>query len=207
MRPSNALPYELYADGRFDNKQFMLTMTAKNELFGKQSLGAPFQVYQVSTDDVVLRSYTVIAGDQLRDSWSIDAPYHFQLYGPNGFFRAFKGSAENPSIEITCDYERDAKRGFTGNVLVKLTNTDPQRTHQIQLIDNAYHTKDVQKMLDKAGTKGAQQTILLNLKNSHNWYDFTVKVAGFEAFLQQYAGRVETGKSGFTDPLMGQTIV
>ncbi|WP_461040382.1 phosphocholine-specific phospholipase C [Spirosoma harenae] len=207
VRPSNALPYELYADGRSSKNQFVLTLAAKNELFGKQSLGAPFQVYQVVTDDVVLRSYTAVAGDELRDSWSIDSPYHFQLYGPNGFFRVFKGSADNPPIDIICDYERDAKKNFTGNVLVRLINTDPQRTHQIQLVDNAYHTKAIQRILDKAGTKGAQQTVVLNLKNSHNWYDFSVKAVGFDAFMQQYAGRVETGKAGFTDPLMGQTIV
>ncbi|GAB3964675.1 phospholipase C, phosphocholine-specific [Spirosoma terrae] len=207
MRPANALPYELYADGRLVGNQFTLTMAARNEVFGKQALSAPFQVYEMLNDDVTLRSYTVVAGDQLSDGWASDKPYQLRVYGPNGFYREFKGGAENPPVEISCEYERDAKKQFTGNILVRLKNTDAQRTYPIQLTDNAYRGKGEQKVLDKAGTKGAQQTITLNLKNSHNWYDFSVKVAGFDTFAQQYAGRVETGKAGYTDPLMGGMIV
>ncbi|MBD2751303.1 phosphocholine-specific phospholipase C [Spirosoma validum] len=207
IRPANALSYELYADGRIDNKRFRLTMSARNEVFGKQALGAPFQVHQILNDDVAIRSYTVATGDQLSDFWPADVPYHLRIYGPNGFFRDFKGAPGNPPIEISCEYERDARKQFTGNVVVKLKNTDAQRTYQVQLVDNSYHTKSEQKILDKAGTKGAQQSIVLTLKGSYNWYDFSVKVAGFDTFLQQYAGRVETGKPGYTDPLMGQTIV
>ncbi|GAB4053732.1 phosphocholine-specific phospholipase C [Spirosoma litoris] len=206
VRLANALPYELYVDGHANGKQFIMTLAAKNEVFGKQALGAPFQVYQVLPDDVKIRSYTVVAGDQLSDSWSLDEPYHLCVYGPNGFLREFKGAANNPAIEISCSYERDAKKQLTGNVLVKLKNLDPQRAYAIQLTDNAYHTKGEQKTLDKAGAKGAQQTLLLSLKNSHNWYDFSVKVTGFDTFEQRYAGRVETGKVGYSDPLMGQAI-
>ncbi|WP_338876315.1 phospholipase C, phosphocholine-specific [Spirosoma sp. SC4-14] len=204
IRPANALPYELYADGRTAGNRFVLTMAARTDAFGKQATGAPFQVYQIQNGDVAVRSYALLPGDQLSDSWAADGPYHLRLYGPNGFFREFKGGAGNPPVEIMCEYERDAKKKFTGNVFVRLKNNDAARTYPIQLIDNAYHAKGEQRMLDKAGTKGAQQTIVLNLKNSHNWYDFSVKVAGFESFLQQYAGRVETGKPSYSDPLMGR---
>ncbi|MVM32747.1 phospholipase C, phosphocholine-specific [Spirosoma sp. HMF4905] len=207
VRLANALPYELYVDGRTDGKQFMLTLAAKNEVFGKRALGAPFQVYEILPTDLKIRSYTVVAGDQLSDSWSLNAPYHLRAYGPNGFLREFKGGTANPAIEISCEYERDAKKQFTGNVLVKLKNMDQQRSYSVQLTDNAYHTKGEQKTLDKSGTKGAQQVIAMNLKNSHNWYDFSVKIAGVDTFEQRYAGRVETGKIGYSDPLMGQTIV
>ena len=206
IRPSCALQYELYADGHTVDNRFTLTLAAQNKSFGKQALGAPFQVYQVVNNDVMLRSYTVAAGDQLTDSWPLDPVYHLRVYGPNGFFREFKGATTTPPVTVSCDYEQDAKKQFTGNVLVKLMNTDAQRMHQVNVIDNAYHTQEQQKTLDKAGTKGAQQTIVLNLKNSYNWYDFCVKITGFDAFVQQYAGRVETGKAGYTDPHMGQTI-
>ncbi|QDK79238.1 phospholipase C, phosphocholine-specific [Spirosoma sp. KCTC 42546] len=205
IRLANALPYELYADGRTDGNAFMLTLAAKKDAFGKQAVGAPFQVYQVLKDDVNIRSYTVVAGDQLTDSLPLTEPYELRVYGPNGFMRAFKGASGNPAIEITCGYEQDIKKQFTGNVLVKLKNTDLQKTYQVQLVDNAYQAKGEQKTLDKSGTKGAQQSVILNLKSSHNWYDFSVKVAGFDAFEQRYAGRVETGKPGFSDPLIGKS--
>lgn len=205
VRLANALPYELYVDGRSDSKGFTLTLAAKKDAFGKQAIGAPFQVYQILNDDVKIRSYTVAAGDQLSDSWPLTEPYELRVYGPNGFMREFKGTAANPAIEITFGYEQDARKQFTGNVLVKLKNTDPQKTYQIQLLDNAYQAKGEQKTLDKAGTKGALQSVVLNLKNSHNWYDFSVKVVGFDAFEQRYAGRVETGKPGFSDPLIGKS--
>jgi phospholipase C len=205
VRPANALPYELYADGRTANDHFTLTLAAKNEVFGKRAVGSPFQVYQIMNDNVAIRSYTVAPGDQLSDSWPLSEPYHLRVYGPNGFLREFKGATGNPPIEILCSYERDAKNQFTGNVLVKIKNTDAQRSYSIQLSDNSYRTKGEQKTLEKAGAKGAQTTIVLTLKNSHNWYDFSLLVSGFAAFEQRYAGRVETGKTGYSDPLMGQS--
>jgi phospholipase C len=37
---------------------------------------------------------------------------------------------------------------------------------------------------------------------SHQWYDFTVKTKGTEAEAH-FAGKLETGRAGFTDPLIG----
>ncbi|UHG89529.1 phosphocholine-specific phospholipase C [Spirosoma oryzicola] len=204
VRPANALPYELYADGHTAGNRFVLTLAAKNDVFGKQAAGSPFQVYPIGTNDAAIRSYTVAPGDQLSDSWPLTEPYHLRVYGPNGFMREFKGGADNPPVALSCEYERDARNQFTGNVRVKLTNTDSQRAYSVQLVDNAYHAKAEQRTLEKAGTKGAQAVVILNLKNSHNWYDFSLNVSGFAAFDQRYAGRVETGKAGYSDPLMGQ---
>ena len=204
VRPSCALSYELYVDGHMANKQLLITLAAKNEVFGKQALSAPFQVYQRVNDTVAIRSYTVAAGDELQDSWPVEELFALSVQGPNGFFREFKGNANNPLIEVSCAYEQDAKKKFTGNVLVKLKNIDPSRTYQVQLSDNGYQAKNQLTTLEKAGGGGAQQALVLPLKTSHNWYDFSVKVAGFDAFEQRYAGRVETGKAGFSDPLMGK---
>ena len=204
VRPSCALPYELHVDGHVTDKQFILTLSAKTDAFGKQAIGAPFQVHHRQKDEVKMRSYTVSAGDQLQDAWPVDQPFQLSVQGPNGFYRAFISGPANPLIQVVCDYERDAKKKYTGNVVVRLKNMDPSRAYSIQLVDNAYQTKKQQISLEKAGTPAAQQAVLLNLKNSHNWYDFSVKVAGFDEFEQQYAGRVETGKASFSDPFMGK---
>lgn len=205
IRASCALPYELYADGQVVNNRFMLMVSAKNDVFGKKALGTAFQVCQILPNDARFRSYTVTAGDSLTDTWPLDDPLHLCVQGPNGFYREFKTAAGNPPIAVACMYERDAKNQFTGNVLVKLTNTDAGRNYTVQVLDNSYQAKEQVKTLDKAGAKGAAQTVLLNLKSSYNWYDFSVKVTGFANFEQRYAGRVETGKAGFSDPLMGRS--
>jgi phospholipase C len=48
----------------------------------------------------------------------------------------------------------------------------------------------------------ASRSIVLHLESSHQWYDFGVTIEGASQFLRRYAGRVETGKSGFSDPAM-----
>jgi phospholipase C len=45
-------------------------------------------------------------------------------------------------------------------------------------------------------------SLVLRLNRSHQWYDFSVTIAGVDRYLRPYAGRVETGKAGFSDPAM-----
>jgi phospholipase C len=52
---------------------------------------------------------------------------------------------------------------------------------------------------------GEETSVVLNLKQSRGWYDFTVKAAGSNEEAR-YAGCVETGMAGFSDPLMGGVV-
>ena len=36
----------------------------------------------------------------------------------------------------------------------------------------------------------------------HGWYDFTVRVEGVDGFMRRFAGRLENGKEGVSDPAM-----
>ncbi|GAA4395833.1 phospholipase C, phosphocholine-specific [Nibrella viscosa] len=202
VRPSCALAYELYADGRMNNGKFELTLSAGIKMFGAKALGAPFHVYEILENDVNVRSYTVAAGDTLTDSWTGAHP--LRVYGPNGFYREFAGGRQQPAIEVACVYPKNARTQFTGDVSIQLKNTDPGRSYQVQILDNAYQAKPQMVTLAKAGSKGASLVLDLDLKNSYNWYDVSVKVVGLEMYEQRYAGRVETGKAGFSDPLMGR---
>jgi phospholipase C len=49
---------------------------------------------------------------------------------------------------------------------------------------------------------GASRSMVLHLGRSHQWYDFGVTIAGAGRYLRRYAGRVETGKAGVSDPAM-----
>jgi phospholipase C len=44
--------------------------------------------------------------------------------------------------------------------------------------------------------------VTLRLARSSQWYDFGVTIVGAAHYLRRFAGRVETGKPGITDPAM-----
>jgi phospholipase C len=220
IRPSCALPYELYADGGLaaDKKHFGIRFAAASEVFGSAASGSPFQVYAPGKyrmrndparfESVRTWSYAVKAGDRLEDRWPLagfeQEQYWLRVYGPNGFFREFRGDAGDPLLDMACRYASAAgsKKALTGNISLRLRNLAPV-PYTIEIRDNAYKTGSVKKILGKAGTASDRQVILLELSGSHQWYDFSVRVQGFERFGKRYAGRVETGRPGFSDPFMG----
>jgi len=217
IKPSCPLPYQLYVDGKLstDKKSFEIKLTAADEVFGKTAVGSPFNVYapgkylqekdgEQILDDVRTWAYTAIAGDTLTDAWPLNefenSDYHLRVYGPNGFFREFKGNAADPDIDVTCGYQRsltDSKK-LSGNIELKLHNLSISN-HIIEITDHAYKTNNHKKAL----TAGSKSTIALGLINSYGWYDFRVRVTGSNGFEKRYAGRVETGKPSYSDPQMG----
>ena len=207
IRPSNALPYELYVDGQLNSDgTFGISFSAANKAFGKKAAGAPFTVYapgKYKGEDMSVWSYALTAGDKLEDSWQLSSfdggQYHLQVHGPNGFFREFKGSSKDPQVAVSCGYPYGAGQKPTGQLLLKLINNS-QSAVNVEITDNSYKTR-TRTLLLKAG---ASQEILLDLGKSFGWYDHSVKLKGNSQFEQRFAGRVETGKASFTDPLMGR---
>ncbi|MGZ3874073.1 MAG: phosphocholine-specific phospholipase C, partial [Mucilaginibacter sp.] len=210
IKPSCALPYQLYTDGKLsaDKKSFGLKFTASDMVFGQHASGSPFTVYapgKYLDEDLRTWNYTAKAGDTLADDWPLsdfeNSRYHLRVYGPNGFFREFKGDANDPNVAISCEYQpslTDSKK-LTGNVVLQLEVFGPG-AHTFEIVDHAYGSKPIQHQQNGA-TKG--KGIVLDLLKSHGWYDFSVKVKGADTFEKRYAGRVETGKPGFSDPKMG----
>ena len=220
VRASTALPYELYADGQLsdDKKHFEIQMEAKNSVFAGKAAGSPFIVYAPGEyltleseggnekvfEPVRAWHYAVKVGDALTDKWPLNAfkaeDYHLRLYGPNGFFREFKGDANDPAIQVNCDYQRGRmlKGRLTGNLEVKITNTSNHLPYTLKIIDHSRNDKSI--LLNVLPEK--QEIITLDLKTKFQWYDFSVSLNDNPKFLKRYAGRVETGKEGFSDPMM-----
>ncbi|GAA4319076.1 phospholipase C, phosphocholine-specific [Compostibacter hankyongensis] len=217
VRPACALPYQLYVSGQLGEggKRFELTMEARDEFFGKRSAGSPFNVYfpgKYNTGKGVFentgsRSYAVSAGDRLTDSWEVAAfengIYHVRVYGPNGFFREFSGRQEDPQIRIACEYERrkNADSKPSGNLVLQVTNLHPSRSYEVVITDHGYKTGNLRKSLAAGG--GGALLLPLNLEKSFGWYDFSLRVPGFDEFERRFAGHVETGEDSYTDPAMG----
>jgi len=211
-KPSCALPYQLYADGNLsaDKKLFKVKFKADDAVFGEAALGSPFNVYapgKFKQDDVRAWAYALTAGDDLGDEWHLhdfeNNAYHLRVYGPNGFFREYAGNSADPDITMLCEYQpKLTSNELSGNIELKLTNWNVKKQYQVQVTDNAYKTTDHKKIL----TASSASSIILELKKNHYWYDFTVRVSGVANFMKRYAGRVETGKPGLTDPFMGRVI-
>lgn len=198
LRPSCALPYEPYADGHpsSDGRSFVLRLEAGNRFFGDRSAGIPFKVYDMVHYGV--RDYAVRAGDRLTDTWTLEpGPYHFRVYGPNGFFREFRGLPD-PAPEVRCGYETAGRRP-TGRLRLELQPAGTA-THTIEIRDNAYGAAPLTRTL-KAGRRS---TLVLDLKEGQGWYDLSIGLQGRPDFSRRYAGRVETGKAAVSDPVMAR---
>ena len=204
VRLSTALPYQLAASGALsvDGKQFELALEAGNA-------GAPFHVYTPgkfrNQAKLRTRAYAVSAGDRLTDSWEIagfeKGIYHLRVCGPNGFLREFAGDAGDPRVTIQCEY---AKQGnaLTGDIELQLAN-HAEKAVTLMVTGHGYQSGDHSIVI----APGENQGLPLALAQSHRWYDFSLTIAGADRFLRRFAGRVETGESGFSDPVMGRVAV
>ncbi|HTN38986.1 MAG TPA: phospholipase C, phosphocholine-specific [Arachidicoccus sp.] len=223
VRPSTALPYEIYADGSYDkaSKTLNIQLQAGKNIFGNRSAGVPFIVYapgsyltlaaeksgESTFEPVRAWHYAVSPGQQLNASWPLKnfegGDYHLRVYGPNGFYRELTGTANDPGLEVSCQYERKRmmQHSITGKLLLGLQNQRKDYSAAVEIIDNAYQ----QPVIKQRIAAGAKSAILLDLQSSGGWYDFTVKVEGYGDFSRRYAGRVETGKESITDPYMGRS--
>jgi phospholipase C len=211
IRPACALPYELYAEGRLnaEGTMFELLMTAGNKVHGKAA-GAPFNVYlrnQVSGaaagTGMQAATYAVKPGDTLHKQFPLSLfageKYYVDVHAPNGFYRSFRGNPASRHAQVHTEYEAINTK-LTGNIRVHLRNRGSELL-TVAIHDNSYHTDAIIKTIPAAHAESA----VLPLQQSHGWYDFTVKVKGSEAEAR-FAGRVETGRTSFTDPLMGAAV-
>jgi phospholipase C len=207
VKPACALPYELYVDGGVTagGKAFSIGFAAGNQVFGKKSAGCPFTLYERRADGTMkVRQYTTLAGDSLEERWDLtEFPrqgYQFRVHGPNGFYRAFRGSASDPLVEVLCRYE-GADKGrekMTGDLVVRVKNLETSGSRRIRITDHGYKKENNRSQAVKAG-EAAELVVRADL----GWYDFTVAVEGDAMLEKRYAGRVETGEPTSTDPLMG----
>ncbi|MFL5747248.1 MAG: phosphocholine-specific phospholipase C [Niastella sp.] len=212
IRDACALPYELHADCKFseDRKSIEIKLAAGIRLFDKQSAGSPFHIYvpgQYQQQTMFNRAYAVAPGQQVADKWQLsdfeNNTYHLQVYGPNGFYREFKGTTKDPNIEISAEYS-GMVRSSPGDleILAINGNTTPV---ELEIIDNAYKAP-VKTITVPGGPKILRLITIIKTDKSFGWYDFSIKVKGNQFFERRYAGRVETGKPTKTDPFMGRVV-
>jgi len=201
-KPSCALPYCMTVGGWLsaDRTRFEIVFGNNNSKpFGDKTAGAPFNVY--APDHT--RAYAVKPGDSLIDFWPLETfeggKYFLRVYGPNGFFREFRGGASDPTVGIDFEYERSLIEAhpFTGNGELVLRNSGTACT--VMIVDHAYK----QAYQEKSLAAGERSLITVPLTRNQGWYDFSVRIKGYDGFEQRFAGRIETGRDSISDPYMG----
>lgn len=190
---SRRLPYALYCESRVLPEEQAIELIFTN----KGNKGAVYHVYDMNHLEKIPRRYTVEAGKQLNDEWILadtGGRYHLEVYGPNGFFQFFKGSASNNELKV--QLELDHKKGA---VTIRCSNMS-SNIIEVEIKDNAYgYDGGRLRIASNTSKKLTQQ-----LRKSGNWYDYTVFTKDGAAY--RFAGRVETGKDTTTDPAMAQHL-
>lgn len=209
-RPSCALPYCMAVDGKLspDKRAFGITFVNDNGPFGDRTAGVPFNVYAPGSYAVLDRpgrfealrtwAYGVKPGDTLSDTWPLQQfegeRYHLRVYGPNGFYREFKGDANDPALEMSFGYQPSDPARPVG--VLRWKNGGEACT--LEIIDHSYGVVYPARQVGA----GEQDSMAVPLEASHGWYNFSVRVQRHDAFGISYAGRVETGGPSISDPAM-----
>lgn len=190
QRGHRPLPYRIAADAQVD-AQGRLVLAMANMGAAGVVLTAHYASGRAEP-----RHYTIGAGDRIEDAFSREeGVVDLTLHGPNGYWRRFSGVSGALGVRLVERPEMDA-------VELQLANSgDAPVTFAIAL-DAAY---PAQAARTRAVTVAPGKSVadLWRLSKSDNWYDLAVTVAGEEGALWRYAGKVENGRAGRTDPAIG----
>ncbi|WP_328672700.1 phosphocholine-specific phospholipase C [Streptomyces sp. NBC_00328] len=186
-RPTRPLKYVPLVDGSADTAAGRFTLT-----FGSgPKAGAAFLVTSGNRADGPW-TYTTAAGKTISDTWNSaysGGSYDLVVHGPNGFLRTFKGANGTAGPEVTarhagCDVELTFVNKGASTATLRLTNGygGPSQVFRVRAGATVKHTVD--------------------LRASESWYDLSVVADGQAGFLRRFAGHVENGRPGVSDPAL-----
>ncbi|MFF5251098.1 phosphocholine-specific phospholipase C [Streptomyces leeuwenhoekii] len=187
VRPARPLKYAPYVDGSADpaTGRYALTFASGPEA------GAAFLVTSGNRTDGPW-TFTTEAGKTISDTWNsvYSKGFHdLTVHGPNGFLRAFKGAGRTAGPEVTARHTGDD---------VELTFTHAGSGTVRLRLANAYGGTPTTVTV----RPGATVRHRVALAASGRWYDLTVTSETDPAFLRRFAGHVENGQPGVSDPAL-----
>jgi phospholipase C len=193
VRPARALPYELDVVGRADWTRGAVVLAFHN-------LGRAAVVFQVRPGSGTEGpwTYTLGAGAQLHESWALrergQRSYDLSVYGPNGFFRAFKGGLTLPE---QANLRVNSRYGAEPSLILEIENLSASRA------DLKIHDAYTRRTTTHSIASGRTLSVEHALHGSHGWYDLTLSVDADPGFQQRLAGHVENGRPSVSDPMLG----
>ncbi|MGW1957531.1 phosphocholine-specific phospholipase C [Streptomyces sp. NPDC001920] len=185
LRPSRPLKYAPHVDGSVDVAAGRFTLTFAS---GAKA-GAAFHVTSGNRADGPWM-YTTEAGKSIADTWNSaysNGSYDLTVHGPAGFVRWFKGSNKADGPEVTARHRGDD---------IELTCTNKAKGSARLKIVDGYGGRPTTVTV----RPGATVCRRIGLAASRRWYDLTVTSDTDPAFLRRFAGHVENGRPGVSDP-------
>ncbi|MGW1394281.1 phosphocholine-specific phospholipase C [Streptomyces nigra] len=185
LRPSRPLKYAPSVDGRVD----AAAGTFRLAFASGAKAGAAFHVTSGNRADGPWM-YTTEAGKDIADTWNSaysDGSYDLTVHGPAGFFRAFRGTNTVAGPEVTARHRGDD---------IELRFTNAGRSSVRLRIADGYGGRPATVTV----RPGVTVRRVFGLAASRRWYDLTVTADGDRAFLRRFAGHVENGRPGVSDP-------
>ncbi|NED89988.1 phospholipase C, phosphocholine-specific [Streptomyces sp. SID11233] len=188
-RPTRPLRYAPLVDGAADpgTGKYQLTFS------GGDAAGAQFLVTSANRGDGPW-TYTTEAGKSLSDSWNTaysSGVTDLTVHGPNGFLRSFRGPGTSAGPDVTA-------RHNPANGALDLTLTQAgTETAQLTVRNADAYGGGTQTFAVRAGAT-VKHTV--DLRGSKRWYDIEVVSDSDATFLRRFAGHVETGEAGTSDP-------
>lgn len=194
LRPARALPYELNAHIEADAAAGTVQLRLVNS-------GKSAAVFHVRSGDGLSGPWTYTVGPETRISDTLSlatlgqSTYDLLVYGPNGFFREFKGGlVSQQSVAVDSRLVYDRNECFV--------------TLEIQNLGRAPATVHVSEAYSRESTTltlraGEQLRRPWRLRGSFGWYDLSVTCGSDPAFLQHFAGHLESGEDSMSDPAIG----
>ncbi|MBU3077913.1 phosphocholine-specific phospholipase C [Sphingomonas quercus] len=195
QRPFRPLPYALEVAGRVTaDHRFDLVMANRGRT------GAVITVHDQS-DAQAPWHYTIGAGHRHESSqWHDAGPlrvYDLAVRGPNGLYQRYAGPLGQgaPAVEATIVHGR-------GGAELRLSNGGSTPVEVEVALDAAYPATGGRTRRHRLAP-GQRLADRWPLAASDNWYDLVVTIAGRTDFVRRFAGYVETGRAGRTDPAIG----
>jgi phospholipase C len=185
LRPTRPLKYAPVVDGCADTAAGTYTLTFSS---GAHAGGAFLVTSGDRTDGPW--SYTTEAGKSVSDTWnpaSSNGSYDLTVHGPGGFLRVFRGHGKAAGPEVTArhtgdDLELTFTNKGSGTVKLKITSGYGGRPQTVTV------------------RAGATVRHTVDLAASKRWYDLTVTSEADSSYLRRFAGHVENGQPGVSDP-------
>ncbi|WP_369274690.1 phosphocholine-specific phospholipase C [Streptomyces sp. R11] len=185
LRRARPLKYAPHVDGSVDAAAGTFTLSFAS---GAKA-GAAFHITSGNRTDGPWM-YTTEAGKSIADTWNSaysNGSYDLTVHGPNGFVRYFKGSNKTAGPEVTARHKGDD---------IELTFSNKATTSVRLKIANGYGGRPATVTVRPGDT--ARRTV--DLQGSRRWYDLTVTTDADPKFLRRFAGHVENGRPGVSDP-------
>lgn len=192
-RPARPLPYEFSTQCRVEEGKLWIDFVNTGEA------GAAFYAYNGSAPRESPRRYAVSASQKLSDYWEPSkgkAAYDLSVYGPNGYLSHFRGHQlsglkhASSTAEARVHYDRQS-----GDVYLTLTNNGPEPC--TLTARNSYGDAEIRRYKLEPGATSEDRW---PLASSSGWFDLSIAHAEDHVFLRRFAGHVETGQPGTSDP-------